>query len=66
MTELIRVLIADDHPLYRDGLTALLTDGSDTELAGAAASGTAMATRATSRGVAMARPPARTKNRRPA
>ncbi len=40
MTEPIRVLIADDHPLFRDGLTALLTDGPDTELAGAAASGT--------------------------
>jgi len=40
MTEPIRVLIADDHPLFRDGLTALLTDGPDTELAGAATSGT--------------------------
>jgi len=40
MTELIRVLIADDHPLFRDGLTALLTEGPDTELAGAATSGT--------------------------
>jgi len=40
MTEPIRVLIADDHPLFRDGLSALLTDGPDTELAGAATSGT--------------------------
>jgi DNA-binding NarL/FixJ family response regulator len=40
VTEPIRVLIADDHPLFRDGLTALLTDGADTELAGTAASGT--------------------------
>src|SRR6201995_2921835 len=40
MSEPIRVLIADDHPLFRDGLTALLTDGADTELAGAATSGT--------------------------
>ena len=40
MSEPIRVLIADDHPLFRDGLTALLTDGPDTELAGAATSGT--------------------------
>ena len=40
MTEAIRVLIADDHPLFRDGLTALLTDGQDTELVGAATSGT--------------------------
>jgi len=40
MTEPIKVLIADDHPLFRDGLTALLTDAPDTELAGAAATGT--------------------------
>jgi len=40
MTEPIRVLIADDHPLFRDGLTALLTDAPDTELAGAATNGT--------------------------
>ena len=40
MTEPIRVLIADDHPLFRDGLTALLTDAPDTELVGAATSGT--------------------------
>jgi DNA-binding NarL/FixJ family response regulator len=40
MTETIRVLIADDHPLFRDGLSALLTDGQDTELVGAATSGT--------------------------
>ena len=40
MTDPIRVLIADDHPLFRDGLTALLTDGQDTELTGAATSGT--------------------------
>ena len=39
MTESIRVLIADDHPLFRDGLSALLTDGPDTELAGVASSG---------------------------
>jgi DNA-binding NarL/FixJ family response regulator len=40
MTEPIKVLIADDHPLFRDGLTALLADGNDTELTGAATSGT--------------------------
>jgi DNA-binding NarL/FixJ family response regulator len=39
LTERIRVLIADDHPLFRDGLTAMLNDGSDTELAAAAATG---------------------------
>ena len=40
MTEPIKVLIVDDHPLFRDGLTALLTDSPDTELVGAATSGT--------------------------
>jgi DNA-binding NarL/FixJ family response regulator len=40
MTESTRVLIADDHPLFRDGLTALLTDAPDLELAGAATTGT--------------------------
>jgi DNA-binding NarL/FixJ family response regulator len=36
----IRVLIADDHPLFCDGLATLLTDGPGTELAGAATTGT--------------------------
>jgi DNA-binding NarL/FixJ family response regulator len=40
VTEPIRVLIADDHPLFRDGLTALLNDGPDTELTATATSGT--------------------------
>jgi DNA-binding NarL/FixJ family response regulator len=40
VTELIRVLIADDHPLFRDGLTTLVNEGPDTEIAGAATSGT--------------------------
>jgi DNA-binding NarL/FixJ family response regulator len=40
MTAPIRVLIADDHPLFCDGLATLLTDGSGTELAGAATTGT--------------------------
>jgi DNA-binding NarL/FixJ family response regulator len=40
VTESIRVLIADDHPLFRDGLSALVTDGPDTELVGTATSGT--------------------------
>jgi len=39
MTAPIRVLIADDHPLFRDGLAALVNEGTDTELAGSAASG---------------------------
>jgi DNA-binding NarL/FixJ family response regulator len=37
--ELIRVLIADDHPLFRDGLRTLLQSGSDTEVVGEAATG---------------------------
>jgi DNA-binding NarL/FixJ family response regulator len=39
MTAPIRVLIADDHPLFRDGLTALLRDIPDIELTGTAATG---------------------------
>ena len=37
--EKIRVLIADDHVLFRDGLRALLTSAEDTELVGEATSG---------------------------
>lgn len=40
MTRPIRVLIADDHPLFREGLATLLTDEPGIELAGAATSGT--------------------------
>ena len=35
----IRVLIADDHTLFRDGLRALLASAPDTELLGEAATG---------------------------
>ena len=35
----IRVLVADDHPFFRDGLRVLLEATPDTELAGEAASG---------------------------
>lgn len=35
----IRVLIADDHPLFRDGLKALLLSAPDTEVVGEAATG---------------------------
>ena len=35
----IRVLIADDHQIFRDGLKALLQSAPDTEVAGEAASG---------------------------
>src|SRR5256714_14243368 len=46
--EQIRVLIADDHPLFRDGLRTLLQSGSDTEVVGEAATGEETITRATS------------------
>ena len=39
MTDPIRVLIADDHPLFRDGLIAMLQADDDTELTGAATDG---------------------------
>jgi DNA-binding NarL/FixJ family response regulator len=39
VSEPIRVLIADDHPLIRDGLAALLRAGQGTELVGAATNG---------------------------
>ena len=37
--EQIRVLIADDHPLFRDGLRTLLNSGLETEVVGEAATG---------------------------
>src|SRR5262245_20600957 len=37
--EAIRILIADDHTLFRDGLRALLASISDIEVVGEAASG---------------------------
>ncbi len=39
MTEPIRVLIADDHPLFRSGMRALLMADQGTELAGEATTG---------------------------
>jgi DNA-binding NarL/FixJ family response regulator len=39
VTRPVRVVIADDHPLFRQGLVALITDAADTELAGVAADG---------------------------
>jgi DNA-binding NarL/FixJ family response regulator len=39
MTNPIRVLIADDHPLFRDGLRALLNSIPQTQLVGEAANG---------------------------
>ena len=37
--ETIRVLIADDHPFFRDGLRVLLEATPDTELVGEATDG---------------------------
>jgi DNA-binding NarL/FixJ family response regulator len=37
--EAIRILIADDHTLFRDGLSAVLNSISDTEVVGEAATG---------------------------
>src|SRR6202008_137157 len=36
----IRILVADDHPVYRDGLRALAARSPDLELVGEAATGT--------------------------
>ncbi|MEU8261601.1 response regulator transcription factor [Micromonospora sp. NPDC048999] len=35
----VRVLVADDHPLFRQGLRSLIADSPETELVGAAADG---------------------------
>ena len=39
MTHLIRILLADDHPVVRDGLTAILSTQPDFEIVGQAATG---------------------------
>ena len=39
MTAKIRILLADDHPLFRDGLKALLGSVADAEVVGEAATG---------------------------
>jgi DNA-binding NarL/FixJ family response regulator len=38
-TEPLQVLVADDHPLFRDGLRTLLTSAPDAELVGEATTG---------------------------
>ncbi|MEU7878606.1 response regulator transcription factor [Microbispora bryophytorum] len=35
----LRVVVADDHPLFREGLRSLISDSAETELAGVAADG---------------------------
>jgi DNA-binding NarL/FixJ family response regulator len=50
VTEQIRVLVADDHPVYRDGLRGLIASAPDLALAGEAATGAeAVALAATAR-----------------
>lgn len=39
MSEMIRILVADDHPVVRDGLVAILSTQPDFEVVGEAASG---------------------------
>ena len=39
MSQRVRILIADDHPLFRGGLRALLDSVADTEVVGEAATG---------------------------
>jgi DNA-binding NarL/FixJ family response regulator len=39
MPEALRILIADDHPHFRDGLRALLLSASDLEVVGEAEDG---------------------------
>ncbi len=46
MDEPIRILIADDHPVFRFGLAALLEAEADTEVVGEATSGTEAVTMA--------------------
>jgi DNA-binding NarL/FixJ family response regulator len=43
----LRVLVVEDHPLFRDGVTALLTSIEDTEVVGAAGDGDAAVREAT-------------------
>ena len=39
MTDLIHILVADDHPIVREGLVAILSTQPDFEVVGEAATG---------------------------
>ncbi len=41
MSDLIRVLVADDHPVVRQGLVSIITPGHGMEVVGEAADGVA-------------------------
>jgi DNA-binding NarL/FixJ family response regulator len=43
----LRILVVDDHPLFRDGVTALLNSVADTEVVGTAGNGDAAVREAT-------------------
>jgi DNA-binding NarL/FixJ family response regulator len=47
VTEPVRVLVADDHPIFRDGLAMLLTSVDGIEVVGTAADGVAAVAEAT-------------------
>jgi len=46
VSEPLRILLADDHPLFRDGLKALLSSVDDAEVVGEASTGTEVVERA--------------------
>ena len=46
MSELIRVLVADDHPVVRRGLVSIITPGHGMEVVGVAADGVEAVTQA--------------------
>ena len=48
MTDPIRILVADDHPVVRDGLTAILSTQSDFQVVGEAGTGAEVVQQATS------------------
>ena len=43
MSDVIRIVLADDHPIYRDGLARSLNDADDIEIVGEASDGEAAA-----------------------